>query len=112
MKKTLTVPLYGSKINVEILETQEDVQNYIIKHNVLTPTDNGGFYGLVFFDDETQRVHLSFTREGLTPEVIAHEAIHVKNELFKLHGLYWDPTNDEPEAYLVGWLVKELSKLK
>lgn len=41
---------------------------------------------------------------------VAHEVTHVKNMVYKHAGIKHDPTNDEPEAYLVGWLTNEIHK--
>lgn len=38
---------------------------------------------------------------------ICHEAIHIKNFLFEDKGIRHDLVNDEPEAYLVGWIVEQ-----
>jgi len=41
---------------------------------------------------------------------VAHECIHIKNRIFEHTDILHDFKNDEPEAYLVGWLVGELQK--
>lgn len=40
------------------------------------------------------------------PHIIAHEAVHIKNYLYGGLGIESDINNDEPEAYLVGAIVK------
>lgn len=39
-------------------------------------------------------------------EIVSHEAIHVKDEMYQELGIKSDPNNNEPEAYLVGAIVK------
>ena len=41
---------------------------------------------------------------------VAHEAIHIKNRIFEHTDIQPDSKNDEPEAYLVGWIVGEIKK--
>ncbi len=41
---------------------------------------------------------------------VTHEVIHIKNAVFKHAGLKHDSENDEPEAYLCGWLAEEIHK--
>lgn len=42
---------------------------------------------------------------------LAHEATHVALELFRDIGAEVDIDNQEPFAYLVGWIVKQLSNV-
>lgn len=41
----------------------------------------------------------------ITPGLIAHEAVHVVNYIFKSKGVDLDLENDEPQAYLEGAIV-------
>lgn len=42
--------------------------------------------------------------------VIAHEAVHVVNNIFKNGLMKLDEENDENQAYLTGWVVSEINK--
>jgi len=42
---------------------------------------------------------------SMTYGTICHEAVHVKNSIFRTTGMQPDVNNDENEAYLVGYLV-------
>ena len=44
----------------------------------------------------------------ITPGIITHEAIHIKNILFGTVGIKPDVDNDEPEAYLTEWVVNKI----
>ena len=44
------------------------------------------------------------------PDIIAHECFHFVNELFSHKGIIPDTENDEPGAYLMGWIVEECFK--
>jgi hypothetical protein len=39
---------------------------------------------------------------------IAHEIVHLKNYIYQDIGIESDRFNDEPEAYLTGWLFKQI----
>jgi hypothetical protein len=54
--------------------------------------------------------YAAFMVDYITPENIAHEAKHIINKIFADRGILLDPTNDEPECYLLGWIVKEIYK--
>jgi hypothetical protein len=43
-------------------------------------------------------------------DTIAHEADHLCNQLFKSIGATVDVDNDESHAYLLGWIVKQITK--
>ena len=43
-------------------------------------------------------------------DTIAHEADHLCNQLFKSIGATVDVNNDESHAYLLGWIVKQITK--
>jgi len=42
--------------------------------------------------------------------VIAHETVHLVNSIFLKCGIQLDRVNDEPQAYLTGWIVNEIDK--
>lgn len=44
--------------------------------------------------------------------IISHEAVHVTNMLFRDKGIKYRYDNDEPFAYMVGWIVEQITKLK
>lgn len=46
-------------------------------------------------------------RPDTTPKIIAHEAVHVVNRIFSARGIQLDIANDEPQAYLMGWVVEQ-----
>ena len=45
-----------------------------------------------------------------SPKIIAHEALHVVNDIFKDRYIKLDISNDEPQAYLLGWIVEKCHK--
>ena len=40
----------------------------------------------------------------------AHQAIHIKNMIYTHYCIKHDLNNDEPEAYLTGWLVGKIEE--
>lgn len=49
-------------------------------------------------------------RNDVTPSVIAHEALHTVNSIMHDRWIKSDLDNDEPQAYLLGWIVKQCHK--
>lgn len=44
----------------------------------------------------------------MTPQVLVHEAVHVKNMVFRELGYKPKTDNDEAEAYFVEWIFSEM----
>lgn len=51
-----------------------------------------------------------FDAAYLDQNTIAHESVHIKNRVFEHAGILHDAKNDEPEAYLLAWIVGEITK--
>jgi len=60
-----------------------------------------------YFEDDLSTLAVSFKSKDAG--TIAHEAIHIKNIIYRRIGATLDLKNDEPEAYLVGWLVDTIT---
>jgi len=41
---------------------------------------------------------------------VVHEAVHVQNRTYEHAGAKLDTKNDEPQAYMLGWIVDEIYK--
>src|SRR5688500_7720328 len=48
--------------------------------------------------------------EAPSADVITHEAIHAANFVYKKCGILHDVDNDEPFAYLAGWIAKKITE--
>lgn len=51
-------------------------------------------------------------RKAMTQENITHEVSHAAMEIFHYVGAYPDPKNQEPFAYLCGWIAKCIEQVK
>ncbi len=51
-----------------------------------------------------------FDKKLFDPDTAAHEAVHVVNRIYEFSGIKHDFKNDEPQAYLTGWIVGEIHK--
>lgn len=47
-----------------------------------------------------------------SPDVVAHEALHLVNYVFEDRGVELSTSNDEPQAYMLGWVVEQIEKAK
>jgi hypothetical protein len=98
--KTVNIPIYCGKLTIII---DKDLLWVEKKYKTISLEDFGAVtlkyrhYVVAFTDTK----HLSN---------IAHEIVHIKNYIYLDCAMELDRYNDEPEAYLTGWLFDEIHK--
>ncbi len=104
----IKIPLYFADL---IIIQSDNIQKILKKYNVRF--DAHGF-GAVTFRDPLKsgynRYVIAFSNDDISPSLIAHEALHVVTYLFDDKLIRIDNSNDEPAAYLLGWIVAEIHK--
>ena len=101
-KKTIDIPIYCCKLTM-ILD--KDLSYIEKKYGTVSLSD----YGAVTLDEEERNYTVAFTdKEDLS--LIAHEVVHIKNAIYRDCYIQLDVINDEPEAYLTGWLFEQIYK--
>lgn len=61
-----------------------------------------------FYEDNILGV--AFDTFHFEAEIAAHEAVHIVNKTYEHAGAKLDTKNDEPQAYMTGWVVSEIYK--
>lgn len=107
IKKTINIPIYHGKLTIiknpdikEVNEKYDLGDDECLKYDALTFVNiksNGFFHSIIIFNT-------------VSSSIIAHEAMHVVSYLFKHNGIEYSIDNDEPQAYLLGWIVKQCDK--
>jgi hypothetical protein len=102
--KKYKIPIYGGKFSVGFYN-KDSKQEVIDKYN-FSELD---YYDAVTFKrkDNTEFCIL-FDSDRITPGIIAHEAKHLLNYVFKYNGLELDLDNDEAECYFLAWIVNRI----
>lgn len=104
--KKVKIPLYVGRLIIYQVDNIKEIEK---KHNL---TDCTGVDALAFQINKKNgsgRFFMAF--EGkTTPSIIAHEATHITNLIFSHFGAELDLKNDEPQAYLLEWVVNECHK--
>ena len=100
-KTTIDIPIYQCKLTI-ILD--KDLSYLEKKYGTKSLSD----YGAV-----TMRVPDKFNEYVMAFEysegtIIAHEIVHLKNYIYQDKCIELDKFNDEHEAYLTGWLFKQV----
>jgi len=106
LSKTITIPLYHGDL---IIHQVKDLKEVSDKYGT---QDLHGFEAASFRNDKKNgysRYVLAF-EETVDPMIIAHECLHFVGQLFADRYMVMDINNDEPQAYLLGWAVKQCHK--
>ena len=101
--KKINIPIYGCTLTV-ILD--EDLSYVEKKYKTKSLSDFGA---VTFKDEDTYRHYIVGFTDASHLSNIAHEVVHIKNQIYVDCAMELDRYNDEPEAYLTGWLFDEIN---
>jgi len=101
-KTTIDIPIYCCKLNI-ILD--KDL-SYVEKKYKTKPLSNFGAITMRA-PDKFREYIIAF--EYTDGTIIAHEIVHLKNYIYQDCSMEVDRYNDEPEAYLTGWLFDQIN---
>lgn len=103
--KQIFIPIYFGKLIIIVTDDYAKVDamyNTQIQDNL---------YEAVVFEIKDRDEHVVVFKEGrISWSVIAHEVVHIVNRIFLKCGIELDRENDEPQAYLTGWVMNEIDK--
>lgn len=103
-QKTIKVPIYCFTLTMIF---SEDLSVVAKKYDLPCLDD----YGAVTFKKENSyRHYVAAFSDADHLSNIAHEIVHIKNQIYLDCMMELDRHNDEPEAYLTGWLFDEIYK--
>src|SRR6478736_6842983 len=102
---SIKIPIYFGRL--VIIQTN-DFKSLDKKFDI--DVDDNQFEAFVFYKeiDEVDCYHIVMKEGDVRLSVIAHECVHLANEVFIKIRAKLDPYNDEPHAYLVGWFFTEI----
>ena len=105
-KIKIKIPLYTGDF---IIIQTDDFKKVEDKYNL---TDLNRYSAIAFSRPNKNEYSRYFMvcRSNVDAGIIAHECLHIANNIFKDSGITTDNINDEPHAYLLGWLVEECHK--
>jgi hypothetical protein len=118
--QNLDVNPYGRRLHIIItgdfskdyLEINKKYhQNLDESDNVLGSSQMRGAHHMIIINvGRHRKIFKGINIECELADTIAHEADHLCNQLFKSIGAIVDTSNDEAHAYLLGWVVKQITK--
>lgn len=101
--KTIRIPIYFGKLTLIYTDNLEKL-NEIYD----TKIDDSLYDAVVFQPLNQNKCVLAI--KSVDWSVIAHEVVHIVNHIFLQCGIELDRVNDEPQAYLTGWVINEIDK--
>jgi len=110
ISKKYKTPLYGTEFTIVIYNSIEEFNKKFKNWDFSVNIED--FDGSIFERDGMKyMVFLAKDKGYPTPGIIAHESKHLVNSIFIDIGHDLDPHNDEPEAYLLSWIVNRTHEL-
>lgn len=100
-RKRIKIPIYFGSL---IMYKDKDLKEIEKRYNL---TDCSDCDALVIRDGSNFIMAFSDT---VSPSIIAHEALHVVSDVFNRTGVVMDLANQEPQCYLLGWVVEQCHK--
>jgi hypothetical protein len=104
MEKTIKIPIYSGKLIIIQSDNFSDIEK---KYNLVSLEDYSAF---CFKKQNNSSTYVMVFGVDVTAGIIAHESFHVVTTLFEDSLITIDNNNDEPAAYLLGWIVEQCHK--
>lgn len=110
MKKyKIKIPIYHAYL--AIIKT-DSIKKVAEKYNVRCVNNPDDYsYDAITFDQPDKKgfTHYYYVqKKSVSCGVIAHEAKHLVNRIFRDRGIELSVINDESECYLLGWIVNKI----
>jgi hypothetical protein len=117
--KFIKVPIYAVNLNIVITDdfiidlpkiNKKYFNNFDETDSVLGFNQQRGASTLIIINVGKHKKIFKKDWEIELIATIAHEAFHASNTMMNSFGARPDAMNDEPQAYLLDWIVKEIYK--
>lgn len=117
--KFIKVPIYANNLHIVITEdfskdlaeiNKKYFNSFTEEDNVLGQVQQRETSTLIIINVGRHKLVFKKSWEVELVATIAHEAFHASNTMMNSFGAKPDAMNDEPQAYLLDWIVKEIYK--
>ena len=101
------IPIFGGRLRFIICEKLDEIE---LRYR-LGDTSDCDAISFKTKDKFSERVYvMAFNRNAVKNHIIAHEALHITNFILYDINHVSSYTNDEVQAYLLTWIVKQFDK--
>ena len=102
--REVPIPIYFGTLVIIFTDELERL-NLVYKTNI----KEDDYDAVVFLDKpDSDKVIVAIKKKEWS--IIAHETVHVVNAIFLNCNIQLDRNNDEPQAYLTGWVINEIDQ--
>lgn len=107
----IRIPIYHGILRIVITD------DFIASAKALKIDDEGlnlssfGAFVCTSTDKNKETLFNVFFRPDVAHDLIAHEVVHLVNAIYISRRITLDPNNDEPQAYLTGWISGQVYKV-
>jgi hypothetical protein len=102
-ERKFRVPIYDFKVIVTVFDDYTEARNKF-PHALVSSA-----YGCTMEYIDCGKCHILIPSSGMS--TVVHELEHVKNLIWKFTGYQSQAGNDEPDAYLMGYLYEQVEKI-
>lgn len=105
--KKIKIPIY---FGVLIIAVSNDFCEAERMLGIKTESPRTGFdaYALNTSPPDGLSRYVVMIKPSATPNIVAHEAFHIVNMIFKDRGVMYGLDNDEHAAYFLSWVVEQI----
>lgn len=109
-RKRIKIPIYFGLLEIVVCTNLKEA---LIKNKEPLNGFNPENYEAFVWDDLSSgiAVYKIYIKPTASHKTVAHESIHIVNLLFNNIGAKPYLNNDEPQAYLLGWVVEQIHKV-
>ena len=108
---TKEIPIYFGFLRIVITsDFKVAVKKLKLDTDGLNPDHYGAFVHRSRRINDDIPIYTIVLEQDCPADLIAHEVVHLVNSVYLTINAQLDRHNDEPQAYLTGWFVKEIYK--
>lgn len=104
--KEVTIPIYGGKLTIIQTNKLKKVEK---RYGLMSLKGIDACAFIKYRENGSAKYYLAFQGET-TPSIIAHESLHMVGLVFQNINAMLTIENDEPQCYLLEWIVRECHK--
>lgn len=104
----IDIPIYYGYLNVIIAENEADMIGIGKKYGHKEDVSKYGAFSWSDYDKKGINNCYVVVTKNISNHLIAHEVVHLVNAIFLHIGCELDRHNDEPQAYLTGWIFNQI----
>lgn len=117
--KIIDLPIYFGKLACVLSDTTDGLNRFFSEKSIqgtgIYEDEENLFCHALHLNYKGRQAFVAFFNHKhpdaeITHSVIAHEALHLMSYIMKNRGIQYDSDNDEPQAYLLGFIVEFLTK--